>query len=250
MIRCGMARLRHACLILVFLLASLHGGNVFADYIDSEQLTLYPTDDALSMVSDPVDPGVVQTAMHYLYLGAVHVLIGWDHLAFVFCLTLLASGLSLIGLITAFTLGHSLSLGLAHFGLIQLPVAPVEAIIALSIVFMAREAWLCRVPGSVGAAGSARSRPLITAFFGLIHGLGFASVLGDLGVSSSQRALALVFFNAGVEVGQVAFVLAVVALGLVVRKVSLQQWLLPGLTAGIGGMGVFWTLERVLPGSS
>lgn len=248
MSRCGILRLRHS-LMLAFLLASLCGGSVFADYIDSAQLTLYPTEDALAGIAVPAAPGMVQSAMHYLYLGAVHVLMGWDHLAFVFCLTLLARGLSLLGLITAFTVGHSLSLGLAHFGLIKLPVAPVEAVIALSIVFMAREAWLCRVPGTAGAAGSARSRLLITAFFGLIHGLGFASVLGDLGVSSSQRALALIFFNAGVEVGQVAFVLAAVALGLVVRTISLERWLLPGLTAGIGGTGVFWTLERVLLGS-
>ncbi|MFN2329559.1 MAG: HupE/UreJ family protein [Chromatocurvus sp.] len=195
---------------------------------------------------EPAEQGRVQTAGHYLSMGAVHVLIGWDHLAFVLCLTLLASGLRLIALVTAFTLGHSLSLGLAHFGVIKLSTAPVEAIIAMSIVFMAREAWLQQVPGSTGVATSGLRRMLITVFFGLIHGLGFASVLGDLGVEPSQRFLALVFFNVGVELGQIAFVLAVVAAVYALRRLPAERWLLPGLTAGVGGLGVFWTFERLL----
>ncbi len=204
-----------------------------------------PLPDPFAVWDDVAEPGPAQTARHYLTMGAVHVLVGWDHLAFVFCLTLLAGGLRLIALITAFTVGHSLSLGLAHFGVIQLSIAPVEAIIALSIVFMAREAWLRHVPHAAGRVTTASRRMFITVFFGLIHGLGFASVLGDLGVEPTQRVLALVFFNVGVELGQIAFVLAVLAAGLVLKRVFSAYWLLPGASAVVGGLGVFWTIERV-----
>lgn len=195
---------------------------------------------------DAVGPGLAATAMHYLSMGAVHVLIGWDHLAFVFCLTLLARGLSLIALVTAFTLGHSLSLGLAHLGFLHIPIAPVEAIIALSIVFMARDAWLRHRDGAAGDALAVRKRLLVTGCFGLIHGLGFASVLGDLGVSASERIIALAFFNIGVEAGQVAFVLAVLFAGWGLRQLRLETGVLRGATAAVGGLGVFWAVERVL----
>lgn len=196
-----------------------------------------------------------ETAARYTWLGTTHVLIGWDHLAFVLCLALLARGTALLWLISAFTLGHSISLAASFLGLVRIPIEPVEAIIALSVVFMAREAWLLQRAGwsgrGAGAAapatpGSSRqARLALTAGFGLIHGLGFASVLGELGVSAGETLLALAFFNIGVELGQLLFVAAVLlALALLARL----HWARHGMQLALGlagGLGLFWTLQRV-----
>ncbi len=195
----------------------------------------------------------VDVAMGYLALGTVHVLEGWDHLSFVFCLALLATGMPLLWLITAFTLGHSVSLALAHFGVLNIPIVPVEAIIALSVVFMAREALLThsagQVPGSVpGQVHGLRWRVALTALFGLVHGLGFASVLGSLGVSASETVTALAFFNIGVEVGQIVFVLLVLLLIWLVRQIRLERQAVQWAACVVGGMGMFWTAERVMFG--
>jgi hypothetical protein len=109
-----------------------------------------------------------ELAPEFLWQGMLHIWIGWDHLAFVLCLCMLARGVRLLGLVTAFTLGHSLSLGLAFFGVLSLPIQPVEAVIALSIVLIAREALRAR-----GRTYEALTRPLLVATgFGLVHGLG------------------------------------------------------------------------------
>jgi len=194
----------------------------------------------------PAGQTLVQTAQRYLNLGAVHVLVGWDHLAFVFCLTLLASGWPLIGLITAFTVGHSVSLALAHFGLVRLPIVPVEAIIALSIVFIAREAWLRHFAYQAASQSSYGSRVVLTVLFGLVHGLGFASVLEGLGVSAADTVIALAFFNIGVEVGQIAFVIAVLVTLHLLERLDVRRLLVPAMTGAVGGMGLFWTVERVM----
>lgn len=197
----------------------------------------------------------IQIAWRYMQLGAVHVLEGWDHLAFVLCLAMLATGLPLIALISAFTVGHSISLALAHFGLINIPIVPVEAVIALSVVFMAREALIAdkQRRGETIQSGDERSRSLrwrmgITAGFGLVHGLGFASVLGGLGVSASETVMALAFFNIGVEVGQILFVLAALLVLAVVRELDLERQLTRATIFMVGGMGIFWTLDRILLG--
>jgi len=194
--------------------------------------------------------GFLKTAWRYLELGTVHVLIGLDHLAFVLCLAMMARGVSLVWLISAFTLGHSVSLALAHFGVLNVPIVPVEAVIALSVVFMAREALLAHKAQSsdIGRTEtqSLRWRMGLTAGFGLIHGLGFASVLGSLGVSASQTIIALSFFNIGVEVGQLLFVFSVLGILWLVRRISLDQQLIRASAFTVGGLGIFWTLERVL----
>lgn len=201
---------------------------------------------------------LASTAWLYLVLGTEHVLIGWDHLAFVFCLAMLATGVSLVWLITAFTAGHSLSLALAHLGLVNIPITPVEAVIALSVVFMAREVFFTRdsrlcllakssVQDNSATSHSQRWRMAVTAMFGLIHGLGFASVLGDLGVSPSDTVVALAFFNVGVELGQILFVCTVLlTLTLVRRVMNMELLLIRAATFSVGGLGVYWTLERVI----
>jgi len=196
--------------------------------------------------------GFVATAWRYLVLGTEHVLIGLDHLAFVLCLAMLARGVNLLWLISAFTLGHSISLALAYLGVVNVPIIPVEAIIALSVVFMAREALVANTtenyPRSTqrSAGTTLRWRMSITAGFGLIHGLGFASVLGGLGVSAADTAVALLFFNIGVEVGQLMFVATVLALLMLLRKVRLDQKMIRASAFAVGGMGLFWTAERIM----
>ncbi|MEX2333852.1 MAG: HupE/UreJ family protein [Pseudohongiella sp.] len=197
--------------------------------------------------------GFLETAWRYLVLGTEHVLIGLDHLAFVLCLAMLARGVSLLWLISAFTLGHSISLALAYLGVVNVPIVPVEAIIALSVVFMAREALVSHKaensPGSSAqhsTSTSLRWRMGITAGFGLIHGLGFASVLGGLGVSAADTVVALLFFNVGVEVGQLMFVSAVLLLLGLLRKIQLDQKMIRASAFAVGGMGLFWTVERVM----
>jgi hypothetical protein len=182
-----------------------------------------------------------ELAPEFLWQGMLHIWIGWDHLAFVLCLCMLARGIRLLGLVTAFTLGHSLSLGLAFFGVLSLPIQPVEAAIALSIVLVAREALLAR-----GRTYHAMTRPLIVATgFGLVHGLGFASALGELGVSMAERWWALVFFNLGVELGQVVFVLLVVGTLALLRQLRLEAVMRAASIYLAGGLGVFWALERI-----
>lgn len=196
--------------------------------------------------------GLMAKAWRYLVLGTEHVLIGFDHLAFVLCLAMLARGSNLLWLISAFTLGHSISLALAYLGVVNVPIVPVEAIIALSVVFMAREALLAQQadnkpdPAQRSAVASQRWRLGITTGFGLIHGLGFASVLGGLGVSAADTVIALLFFNIGVEVGQLLFVFAVLVMLMLLRRVSLDQKMIRASAFAAGGLGLFWTVERVM----
>lgn len=187
------------------------------------------------------DRSVAELAREFLWQGMLHIWFGWDHLAFVLCLCLLARGYALLGLVTMFTLGHSLSMGLAFFGVVTIPIPPVEAVIALSIVLMAREALL--TPSGTTAR---LTRPLaVVSVFGLIHGLGFASALGELGVSYGERWPALIFFNLGVELGQVVFVAAVIALLAAVKPLRLAPYLRSGALFCAGGIGFFWGLERL-----
>lgn len=176
--------------------------------------------------------------------GLWHILFGWDHLAFVLCLALLARGRQLVGLVTCFTLGHSLSLGLAFFEMIHAPVPPVEAAIALSIVFMAREALLV----TRGAVPFAFRRQIaVVSAFGLLHGLGFATALGELGVGEGEKLASLAFFNLGVELGQLLFVSGVMVMLAAIKWASTSAALPARAFAlyAVGAVGSFWLVERV-----
>ena len=178
--------------------------------------------------------------VEYLGLGVAHILEGWDHLAFVLCLALLAGGLGLLWLVTAFTVGHSVSLALAYLEVLRVPVPPTEAVIALSIVFMAREALV--VEGRQARVD--RRALVVVVLFGLLHGLGFASVLGDLGVATGERVTGLLAFNLGVEVGQLLFVAVVLAVGAGLRAARIDapaRWVALGLA---GCTGAYWFVER------
>lgn len=185
-------------------------------------------------------PGTAALAGTYLQLGIRHILEGWDHLAFVLCLFLLAARWALLWLVTAFTVGHSASLALSHFGLLAVPTPPTDAVIALSIVFMAREALLATDdPSRVD-----RRALIVVMLFGVLHGLGFATVLGGIGVAASERVTGLLAFNLGVECGQLLFIAVLAALWTGLRAARLQAPARLALLSGAGCVGAWWFTER------
>ncbi|MGR9106283.1 MAG: HupE/UreJ family protein [Gammaproteobacteria bacterium] len=193
----------------------------------------------------PSHPSEFTVAAVYSKLGVEHILKGTDHLLFVAALMLIARGTTpLVKTITAFTIAHSITLGLATLGLVQVPSAPVEAVIALSIVFVAMEIIHAR-QGRVGIAASA---PWLVAFmFGLLHGFGFANVLSETGLPPDHIPSALLFFNFGVEFGQLLFIAVIlVTAGVLHRaRLSLPQWadLIPPYA--IGSLAMFWVMQRI-----
>ncbi|MFZ8977355.1 MAG: HupE/UreJ family protein [Pseudohongiellaceae bacterium] len=184
-------------------------------------------------------------AYRYLVLGADHILFGIDHLLFVLGLLLLLSGFwKLLKTITAFTVAHSITLACAVLGIFPVPGPPIEVLIALSILMLAREV----VMSQRGQMTLVHRKPWIVAFvFGLFHGFGFAGALGTLGLSDSDIPLALLFFNLGVEGGQVIFICTMILVNWVFRKISSDSLgsIHRGLAYGLGGIACFWFLERL-----
>lgn len=192
-------------------------------------------------------PGRLQVARTYLVLGVEHILDGVDHLLFVLGLLLLVQNRwMLVKTITAFTVAHSFTLALATMGWLQVPQMAVEAVIALSILFLASE--LARQGGR--NAGLMQRYPWIVAFmFGLLHGLGFAGALREVGLPEGEIPLALLSFNVGVEIGQLMFVgtvlLALATLRRLVKPIPSWAHRLP--VYGIGSMAAFWSMQRMAP---
>ena len=175
----------------------------------------------------------------YFWLGIEHLLSGIDHMLFVFGLLFLVSGvINLIKTITAFTIAHSITLALSVFDLVSVPQASTEAFIALTIVYLALE---------VGDEQKYETTPWLIAFgFGLLHGLGFAGALSEIGINNDNLLLSLLFFNIGIEAGQILvlpfFGLVIYLLRTDILKVevnSLASFL-------IGGLGTYWLIERIL----
>ncbi|MCA8878520.1 MAG: HupE/UreJ family protein [Rhodobacteraceae bacterium] len=194
----------------------------------------------------PAEQGAFGIFQSYTLLGIHHILFGFDHLLFVFALLLLIrSGWRLAGAITAFTLAHSLTLGAAALGWLAVPGPPVEAVIALSIMFVAAEVAQHRD----GQPRLSERAPWIVAFsFGLIHGLGFGSALKQVGLPEHDLVLALFAFNAGVEIGQLSFVAVLLLFWSVLRALApTASWSAgrPALAYGIGAVAAFWFVERV-----
>ncbi|MCI4588717.1 HupE/UreJ family protein [Sphingobium sp. BYY-5] len=211
------------------------------------QQALQPDGDTLSLpIGETVarSRALPEVAVEYTWQGIVHILGGWDHLAFVLCLCLLARGRFLLALVTTFTLGHSLSLALAFFDIVKVPVPPVEAVIALSIAFMAREAIRAK-ESDRDDPGKRRRQLAVVAGFGLLHGLGFATVLRELGVAPQERLPGLLFFNGGVELGQLIFVACVLGVMKLASIFDRDQWVRQGALYGAGIVGCFWVIERV-----
>lgn len=190
------------------------------------------------------NPSNWQVAWTYLVLGFEHILLGIDHLLFVLALVLLVKGWRrLIETITAFTVAHSFTLALATLGFVHVPGPPVEACIALSIVFVAAEI----IRSHQGRPSMTENSPWLIAFlFGLLHGLGFAGALSEVGLPQQAIPLALLFFNVGVELGQLAFVAAVLLLQGLADRVRLPQpsWGWRIAPYGIGVVAMYWVIER------
>jgi hydrogenase/urease accessory protein HupE len=193
----------------------------------------------------PTRPSALGVAGLYLQLGIEHILTGIDHLLFVLALLMIAGPTwRLVKTITAFTVAHSITLAAATLGFVYVPSRPVEAAIALSIVFVAAEIVHLRH----GRVGLAARMPWIVAFtFGLLHGFGFAGALSEVGLPQGHIPVALLFFNIGVEIGQLLFVGAVltVVAGLRRARVPYPRWaeLIPPYAIGI--VATFWVIQRV-----
>ncbi len=199
------------------------------------------------MVIVTARPDAWQVARTYLLLGIEHILTGYDHLLFVVSLVLLLGRLgTIVRAATAFTLAHSLTLIGSTLGLIGLPQAPVEALIALSIMFLAVEI----VKQQEGAPRLSERIPWVVAFlFGLLHGFGFAGALREIGLPESDVPTALLTFNVGVELGQLVIVAACLTVMALIRRAS-PRALRPATlvaTYAIGITASFWFLQRLLP---
>jgi hydrogenase/urease accessory protein HupE len=182
----------------------------------------------------------------YVVLGVEHILTGRDHLLFVLALVLLIGwGRSLAWTITAFTAGHSVTLALAALGVVHVPQAPIEAAIALSIYVLAVELTSARQ----GKRTLTQRAPwAVAAGFGLLHGLGFAGALAEVGLPTAEIPLALFSFNVGIELGQLAFVGAVLLVAAALRRIPVAwpQWVRAMPAYGIGMMAAFWFLQRAV----
>ncbi|MEM1053192.1 MAG: HupE/UreJ family protein [Pseudomonadota bacterium] len=194
------------------------------------------------------EPSPLSVLWDYFIIGAEHIVFGWDHLLFVIALVLLVrSPWPVIKAATAFTIAHSITLVATILGYSGLPGRPVEALIALSIVFLAVEvAVVLRDPERQTLT---RTYPWAVAFvFGLVHGFGFAGALADIGLPQTQLAAALFAFNVGVEAGQL-LVVGLTMIGLVALKRAPDLTQIKALTAttyGIGAIGSFWLIERLI----
>jgi hydrogenase/urease accessory protein HupE len=184
-------------------------------------------------------------AWSYLRLGAEHILGGIDHLLFVLALLLIVrGGKRILMTVTAFTVAHSLTLVAATLRIVHVPGPPVEAIIALSIVFVAAEV----AHGLQGRPGLTARAPWLVAFtFGLLHGFGFAGALAEVGLPQHAIAVALLMFNVGVELGQLAFVAVVLAAGMALAQLRLDwpRWAPRVPAYAIGSIAMLWTIERI-----
>ena len=194
-------------------------------------------------------PRTLEVARTYLVIGVEHILGGVDHLLFVLALLIITrGGWKLVKTVTAFTVAHSITLSLATLGVVHVQSAPVEAVIALSIVFVAAEI----VHGRQGRPGLTESAPWVVAStFGLLHGFGFAGALSQIGLPQRDIPLALFSFNVGVEVGQLLFIASVFAVIAVARRitrrVALPQpvWAWRVAPYAIGSVSAFWLIQRV-----
>ncbi len=191
-------------------------------------------------------PGASEVARSYTVIGIEHILFGFDHLLFVLALVMIVkSTRRLLATITAFTVAHSITLSLATLGVLHVSGPPVEATIALSIVFVATEI----IHQRQGREGLASRKPWVVAFaFGLLHGLGFAGALAEVGLPENSIPLALLFFNVGVEIGQMLFIVAVLAIYRVLSKLAAGRIdlarLAPIQAYAIGGIASYWVFER------
>lgn len=187
-------------------------------------------------------------AAEYTRLGIHHIWAGLDHLLFLVCLLWIASGWRRIAItITGFTLAHSITLALSALDVVKIPLPPVEAAIALSVVFLATE-----IAKNQRDSLTWRYPVTVSSSFGLLHGLGFAAVLNEIGLPQTELVTGLLFFNIGVEIGQLLFAAGVIALMEFVKRICTQYItggnllhnLGNGFVYAIGGVSSYWLVDR------
>lgn len=216
------------------------------EFLDGSRLLQRLTPQQPSLVI-PKRQSSGDVALVYLRLGVEHILAGVDHLLFVLGLLLLVPDLwMLTKTITAFTVAHSITLAGATLGYVHLPVVPIEATIALSILFLG-----CEIARSWRDKGGAHAmtRPWLVAFsFGLLHGFGFSTALVTAGLPRVDLPFALFSFNVGVELGQIAFVAGVLAMAAALRSLGIAWpvWVRRAPGYLVGSLGAYWTLERTI----
>ena len=182
--------------------------------------------------------GVWATVGRFVLLGVEHIATGYDHILFLLALLVVGGGLrALVGIVTAFTLAHSVTLALATLDVVTLPARPVEAAIALSIAWVALENVIL---------DRTRGRWRITFAFGLVHGFGFASILRDMELPTEALLVSLVSFNLGVELGQVAVVLLAYPAIALVQRARRRRTIVVALSLAILALALFWLVERVV----
>jgi len=202
----------------------------------------------ITIIALPLDVPATEVAHQYLMAGTEHILEGYDHLLFVLCLIIIAGGLKrLLLTVTGFTLAHSITLSLATLNIFRVRTELVEILIALSILLLAVEiirhhqgreqnSFTWRYPVSVSSA------------FGLLHGFGFAVVLQELGLPQSMKLEALLFFNIGVEIGQILFIVGIVLIGLLARQIPAieqKEKVITDLAVyAIGICSAYWLFDR------
>lgn len=246
-LRCGTEGLTGATLAVTGLDASGADALVRIHFADGHVVRALLRPDAPSW-RVPARESALAVFVAHLRLGAGHLFGGPDHLLFVAGLVaLLGAGRRLFVAVTAFTAGHSVTLALAALGLVRVPAAIVEVAIAATLVALALE-----LTRNADARGALARRPFALPFgFGLLHGLGFAGALGDLGVPAREIPLALGGFNVGIELAQLALVAALLALATMVRRFvgaptpRMIRWAALAPAYAIGSLGIYWCLDRV-----
>jgi hydrogenase/urease accessory protein HupE len=209
---------------------------------ETQAARLTPASSTATIIAKPARTQVART---YFVTGVEHILMGYDHLLFVLCLVLLLNGAwRVVATVTAFTVAHSLTLVATTLELISVPRAPVEAVIALSIVFLAVEI----VKRDPDRPRLSERIPWVIAFlFGLLHGFGFAGALAEIGLPQGEVPTALLAFNLGVEAGQIVIVVIAMA-ALKLLRMANAAWVRPAQTAlsyAVGSIAAMWLIERL-----
>ena len=183
-------------------------------------------------------------ALDYFIIGVDHLVFGVDHVLFVIGLFLfIQAPIALIKTITAFTVSHSITLALSVLGLVKLDQGPIELVIALSILFLAREL----VQEESKRSRLTLGRPWVMAFlFGLLHGLGFAGALADIGLPKDDLWLSLLLFNLGIEAGQIAVIVVLAVMAWALSQMNWKQHFNKLAAWGMGSVAAFWTIDRAL----
>lgn len=212
----------------------------------SQMVRLSPAAPSMIVTAAPTSAEVAKT---YTILGIEHILEGIDHLLFVLCLVMVAGfSKKLLITITGFTIAHSVTLVLSTLQIVEVPIGPVEAVIALSIVFLA-----CEIIKNKRDGLTYRYPVTVSSSFGLLHGFGFAAVLGEIGLPEDEVPISLLFFNVGVELGQLLFIFALMVIAWLpskcfywIRGRDIPRAIWQPVTAyGVGIVATYWTIERV-----